>query len=135
MAKRVGISGVSMQVLQQELRRRQRQVSGLQRKRQTLLKRLEKLDEQLSGLGVGVATGRVARGGTGRVRPQNKVSLVEALAAVLKGKTMTVSNAAEAVKKSGYKTNAANFRVMVNQAFIKHRNIFKKVSHGHYTTA
>jgi len=135
MAKRVGISGVSMQVLQQELRRRQRQVIGLQRKRQTLLKRLEKLDEQLSGLGVGVATGRVARGGTGRVRPQNKVSLVEALAAVLKGKTMTVSNAAEAVKKSGYKTNAANFRVMVNQAFIKHRNIFKKVSHGHYTTA
>jgi hypothetical protein len=61
--------------------------------------------------------------------------LVEALAAVLKGKTMTVSNAAEAVKKSGYKTNAANFRVMVNQTFIKHRNIFKKVSHGHYTTA
>lgn len=135
MAKQVGISGVSMQVLQQELRRRQRQVGTLQRRRQTLLKRLQKLDEQLSGLGVDASAGRVARGGTGRVRPQNKVSLVEALAAVLKGKTMTVSNAAEAVKKSGYKTNAANFRVMVNQAFIKHRNLFKKVSHGHYTTA
>lgn len=133
MAKRVGISGVSTQVLQQELRRRQRQVSELQRKRQTLIKRLEKLDEKLNGLGA--AEGRKARGGTGRARPQNKLSLVEALAAVLKGKTMTVSNAAEAVKKSGYKTNAANFRVMVNQTFIKHRNIFKKVSHGHYTTA
>ncbi|MFZ4429005.1 MAG: hypothetical protein ACOYPS_01495 [Phycisphaerales bacterium] len=133
MAKRVGISGVSTQILQQEIRRRQRQVGALQRKRQTLLKRLQKLDEQLNELGVG--GGAVARGGTGRVRPQNKVSLVEALAAVLKGKTMTVSNAAEAVKKSGYKTNAANFRVMVNQTFIKHRNIFKKVSHGHYTTA
>ena len=135
MAKRVGISGVSTRILQQEIRRRQRQVGALQRKRQTLLKRLQKLDDQLSGLGVGVTAGRVAHGGIGRVRPQNKVSLVEALASVLKGKTMTVSNAAEAVKKSGYKTNAANFRVMVNQAFIKHRNIFKKVSPGHYTTA
>ena len=135
MAKKTSISGVSMQVLQQELRRRHTQVGKLQRKRQTLLKRLAKLDEQLSVLGADVPVARAGRGGGGRVRPQNKVSLVEALAAVLKGKTMTVSNAAEAVKKSGYKTNAANFRVMVNQAFIKHRNIFKKISHGHYTAA
>ncbi|MEI7657749.1 MAG: hypothetical protein WCK33_06745 [Phycisphaerae bacterium] len=135
MAKKIGISTMSTQVLQQELRRRQRQVGALQRRRQTLLKRLQKLDDQLSAFGVAAESGRVARGGVGRVRPKNKTSLVEALAAVLKGKTLTVSNAAEAVKKSGYKTNAANFRVMVNQAFIKHRNIFKKVSHGHYTTA
>ncbi len=135
MARKTSISGVSMQVLEQELRRRHAQVGKLQRKRQTLLKRLAKLDEQLSELGANAPATRVGRGGGGRVRPQNKVSLVEALAAVLKGKTMTVSNAAEAVKKSGYKTNAANFRVMVNQAFIKHRNIFKKISHGHYTAA
>lgn len=126
---------MSMEDLQQEIRRRQRQVGSLQRKRQTLLKRLQKLDDQLNELGAAGGLRRAAKAGTGRVRPKNKVSLVEALAAVLKGKTMTVSNAAEAVKKSGYKTNAANFRVMVNQAFIKHRNIFKKISHGHYTAA
>lgn len=135
MAKKSSISGVSTEILQQELRRRHRQVAALQRKRQTLLKRLQKLDDQLDELGVAAEAARVVRGGATRVRPKNKVSLVEALVAILKGKTMTVSNAADAVKKSGYKTNAANFRVMVNQAFIKHRNLFKKVSHGHYTTA
>jgi len=48
---------------------------------------------------------------------------------------MGVTEAAEAVKKAGYKTNAANFRVIVNQALLKHRNKFKKVERGQYTAA
>ncbi len=68
-------------------------------------------------------------------RPKNGVSLVDAVHAALKGKTMSVSDITAAVKKSGFKTNAANFRVMVNQVFSKFPTRFKRVKHGHYTTA
>lgn len=68
-------------------------------------------------------------------RPKNGVSLVDAVHGVLKGKTLSVSEITAAVKKSGFKTNAANFRVMVNQVFSKFSNRFKRVKHGHYTTA
>jgi hypothetical protein len=69
----------------------------------------------------------------GRGRGRNKFGLVESLHKVLKGKIYSVSDAAVAVKKAGYKTDAVNFRVMVNQAFIKYTNLFKRVSHGKYT--
>jgi hypothetical protein len=69
----------------------------------------------------------------GRGRGRNKFGLVESLHKVLKGKIFSVSDAAVAVKKAGYKTDAVNFRVMVNQAFIKYTNLFKRVSHGKYT--
>ena len=60
------------------------------------------------------------------------MSLVDALAKVLKGKTMGVAEAGEAVKRVGYKTNAANFRTMVNIALIKGGK-FKRVDRGQYT--
>lgn len=68
-------------------------------------------------------------------RPKNGIALVDAVAGVLKGKTMSVSDITAAVKKSGFKTNAVNFRVMVNQVFSKFPSRFKRIKHGHYTTA
>jgi hypothetical protein len=69
------------------------------------------------------------------VRPQNSVNLADALVGVLKGKTLGVSEAADAVLKSGYQTNAANFRTIVNQTLIKNRSMFKKVGRGQYTAS
>ena len=69
----------------------------------------------------------------GRGRPVNDNGLVPSLVKVMQGKIMSVMEAAEAVKAAGYKTNAVNFRVIVNQAFIKHTDKFRKVAHGKYT--
>jgi hypothetical protein len=48
---------------------------------------------------------------------------------------MGVTEAATAVQKAGYTTNAANFRTIVNACLIKHKKLFKKVSRGQYTAA
>jgi hypothetical protein len=136
MAKRIAssLSGVSVADLQAELRRRSRRVGTLQRRRDRVARKLAALDAELAALG---ATMVGAGGGAllGRKRPKNDMNLVEALAKVLKGKTMSVTDVSEAVQKSGYKTSAANFRTIVNQTLIKNRSVFKKISRGQYTAA
>jgi hypothetical protein len=53
---------------------------------------------------------------------------------MLKGKKMTVVNAAEAVRRAGYQTTSPNFRVMVN-ATLLNKKLFKRVERGVYTVA
>lgn len=77
--------------------------------------------------------GLTARG-TGRKRPKNDINLIKAVKAALKGKTMGVAEAAEAVQKAGYRTRAGNFKVMVNANLGKKKH-FKRVERGRYTTA
>ncbi|MCX5691918.1 MAG: hypothetical protein NTV94_19350 [Planctomycetota bacterium] len=142
--KKSGLNGLSTASLQRELERRQSQFSQLKKLRDQLIEQVLDIDEELKALSGAASAGgaKVAAGSKpGRKagsprgpRPKNALGLPESLAAMLKGKIMTVSEAADAVKKAGYKTNAVNFRVMVNQAFIKHKKLFKKVKHGHYTT-
>jgi hypothetical protein len=115
---------VSAASLQAELNRRQHGVRRLETRRATLAAKLAKLDEQIRAHG-GAASGRVPRA-------RNKVSLVEALAQTLKGKTLGVAEAADAVLATGYTSNAANFRLIVNQTLLKNKQ-FKKVSRGQYT--
>lgn len=121
------LSSLPISQLQAELRRRQRGVGTLIRRRDKLMAKLAALNEQIAAAGGSV-------GGL-RVRPQNSMNLVDALCKVLHGKTMGVTEVAEAVRKAGYNTNAANFRTIVNQALIKHKNKFKKVDRGQYTAA
>ncbi len=61
--------------------------------------------------------------------------LPEALHQVLKGKTLSVGEAVEAVQRAGYKTSSNNFRTIVNQQLIaaKNKKLFKKVARGQYT--
>ena len=134
-----GIARVSTAALQKELERRQSKFLQVKKTRDALIAKVLELDDELKLLAseegerpVSAAPKATRAGGS---RLNNKLGLAESLAEVLKGKTMTVSEAAAAVKKAGYKTNAVNFRVMVNQAFIKNKNLFRKVKHGHYTTA
>jgi hypothetical protein len=51
---------------------------------------------------------------------------------VLKGKTMGVAEAADAVQKAGYKTSSPNFRTIVNQALLR-SELIKKLGRGAYT--
>jgi hypothetical protein len=57
---------------------------------------------------------------------------VDALERALTGKTMSVTDVAEAVQKAGYRTNSSHFRTQVNIALSKDPR-FKRVGRGQYT--
>lgn len=78
------------------------------------------------------APGRPRRGRRGK-RPRNEMNLVDALRQVLNGKTLSVTDVAQAVQDAGYKTVSPNFRTIVNQALLTNRGTFTKVSRGMYT--
>ena len=127
------LTKVPISALQGELRRRARGVHALQRKREKLIRQVEEIDAEIREIGgtLGMAApGRTAAGG--RKRPRNDMNLVEALSALLKNKTMSVTEAAEAVQRAGYKTTSASFRTIVNQTLINSGQ-FKRVSRGQYT--
>ncbi len=134
------VGGISLGAIEADFRRRMKVVAKVAKKRDALVRKLEALDAQLRELGM--STAAAARGGNrtasgakdGRIRPSNEANLADSLHAMLKGKTMGVTEAAAAVQKAGYKTSAENFRTIVNQCLIKHRNMFKKVSRGQYTS-
>lgn len=122
-----GLQGLSTSELQAEIRRRSSKNQSLQRRYEKQLAKLEALRKEIAAAGGAVV------GGGGRAT--NELSLVDSLKKVLSGKTLGVSQAADAVLATGYMTTSPNFRTIVNQTFIKHRNKFKKVSRGRYTAA
>lgn len=164
MAKR-RLAAFSTMDLRRELEIRQSQVGGLVRERDSLARRLAEIDREIeafggvpagagggegAGRGVGGAMrgrrgpgrppgrrgpGRPPGSGAGRKRPDNAMTLNEALRKVLTGRTMGVTEMAEAVQKAGYKSNSAAFRTIVNQTLIKNPRLFKKVARGQYTAA
>lgn len=138
---------VGTEVLMHEIARRERDSGNLARERADLLARIAEIDAEMEifsgssttssqapkrGRTAGKKSGR--RGGKRGPRPKNDMTLEETIAKVLKGKVMGVTEVARAVLNSGYKTNAANFRTMVNQTLIK-SDRFRKESRGQYTTA
>lgn len=130
-----GLRSLSVASLQAELRRRERSVGKLVAKYNRAMAKAEAIAEQIRASGGSVRGGTSSVAMSGRKRPKNDSNLVEALAKVLSGKTMGVTEVSEAVQKAGYRTSSANFRTIVNQALIKHPKLFKKVSRGQYTAA
>ena len=65
-----------------------------------------------------------------------RVLLADALESLLEGRELSVTEIADSLLHSGYKTksSAKNFRVMVNQTLTKDKR-FKRVSRGIYTAA
>lgn len=125
MARTRAAADLSLAQLEQILGDRRKQISKLERERTKLMKKLDALDDQLRELG---GNGR-ARGG----RVRNEVSLNEAMAQVLRdaGQAMRVADIVEAVLATGYKTNSANFRGIVNQQLIKDKR-FTSAARGLY---
>ncbi|PCI07097.1 hypothetical protein COB72_10860 [bacterium] len=121
------LNTMSMAELQAELQRRERGVRKLERRRERLLGELTQVDTELAAVGALSASGGIRR------RPRNEMNLVDSLATVLNGKTMSVTDVTAEVQKAGYLTTAANFRTIVNQALIREKKVFKKISRGQYT--
>lgn len=132
MARRSRLSSLSLNDLQHELRLRQRRIGPLMKKRAKAAAKLAKIDAEIESLGGSVGGRGVAMGG-GRTRPRNEMNLVDALKKLLNGKTMGVTEIADAVQKAGYKTTSPSFRTIVNQTLINTKNAFKRVSRGQYT--
>jgi hypothetical protein len=103
----------------------------MQRRRDRLAARLDAMDSQIRAMG-GSLNRTIRHGGR---RPRNETNLAEALANLLKGKSMRVKDMVGAVQRAGYKTGAANFRTIVNQTLIKHKGMFKKLGRGEYTAS
>jgi hypothetical protein len=153
------LAAASYTELKNEMMRRQEQVQHLMNTREELAAQLRELETLIESAGGGEAIGATAmpmrrRGpgrppGSGRGRAKmrgvaprhgrtggrgpNAASLVESLQAVLVGKTLGVSEAADAVQRAGYKTTSPNFRTIVNQALLANKAKFKKVARGQYT--
>jgi hypothetical protein len=130
MAGKSALSKLTIHDLQREISSRQRSVATLERRRERLVKQLAEVDAEIAARG-GLA-GWSRGGKTGRTRAKNEAPLLDALKEVLKGKTMGVSEVAEAVQKAGYKTTSPNFRTIVNQTLLKKKH-FKRVGRGQYT--
>jgi DNA-binding transcriptional MerR regulator len=129
MARRANSGGMSIAQLEQLLAGRRQELTEKQREHSRLLARLQQLEADIRRLG-GSAGRRGGRGAGTRAR--NEKSLLETLEDVLKGgKPMKVGDIAEAAQKSGYRSNSANFRSIVNQTLIKDKR-FGSAGRGVY---
>lgn len=64
-------------------------------------------------------------------RPRNDLNLLEALKRAMGNKTMSVTEAADAVLKAGYSTTSSSFRQIVNITLIR-SGAFARVDRGRY---
>ncbi|GAB4385660.1 MAG: hypothetical protein Kow0022_12440 [Phycisphaerales bacterium] len=149
--RRPALANYPTEALQKELERRASQIDELVAQRDELAAQLAELDAKIAEVGGAVVSParrvpgrrpgrrgrsgrRPGRGAPGMKRPKNDMSLAEAMAKLLKNKTLSVTEITSEVQKAGYKTHAANFRTIVNQTLIKDPR-FKKVARGQYTAA
>lgn len=105
--------------------------------REALEKELADIEAEISALEGAYRNGliprHVNRSAAARTRSTSLQPLNATLQKLLKGRTMSVTEAAEAVRKSGYKSNAANFTSVVNLTLLKRKDLFKRVGRGQYT--
>lgn len=115
-----------------EIKRRNRMLAKLNRKRTALLKKLAALDAEIAEHGGKPgSTARVGTVSSGK-RARNKMSLPDAMASVMsKDKPMTASDIEAAVVKNGYVSNSSTFKTIIFQALGKDKR-FKKAARGQY---
>ena len=132
MARPANGSKLSIAQLERLLMGRKAELQDLQRERNQAARRLEEIDARIRELGGSARGGRGGNGGGGR-RVRNEKSLNDTIEAVLSknGKPMKVGDIAEAVQASGYRSNSANFRGIVNQTLIKDKR-FTSSERGTY---
>ena len=133
MARPSKLAALSIADLNREIDRRKRGSRTLIRKRARLAAQLLALDARIAELGLATRSRGARASGAGK-RHKNEMSLAGVLAQVLAGKTLGVADAADAALRAGYKSNATNFRVMVNGT-LSNSDKFKRVERGQYTAA
>jgi hypothetical protein len=119
--------------LESMLQARMGQLESLQKERNALQRQLDAIDEKIKTLG-GPVRGIGGGGATSGGRVRNEKSLTDTIAEVLEKapKPISVGEIMEGVKASGYRSNSANFRGIINQTLIKERKRFANAGRGLY---
>ncbi len=143
MARPSVIASVPTTTLHAELRRRERLATSLARMRDRLQTKIVAIDARIADWG-GTGNGAPKRssrapklyraGGQGSRGPRPG-SLTSVLRDALKGKTMSIAEAARAARKAGYRTKGKDFRAHVFLALRSNGHIFRRVRRGMYTVA
>jgi hypothetical protein len=123
-------NGLTLAQLERLMRTRRTELARLGRKRDKLQKKLDAIDERINEVSGGAVNGRSA--GSGR-RARNESSLQDTIHQVLSkaGGAMSVGDIVNKVMASGYRSNSANFRGIVNQTLIKDKR-FGSSARGMY---
>jgi hypothetical protein len=129
-------SGANLAIadLQRILGQRQHELKKLYKQRTRLERDLDGVDREIARIeGSGGGRGGRRGGGPGS-RARNDKSLADTLEDVLRSKSgpLGVGDIMEAVLATGYRSNAANFRGIINQQLIKERKRFQKAGRGMY---
>ncbi len=155
------LKGASVAELQQELQRRQRDLTPLRRERDRLAAKVDELDKQIKALdgnpsqaprrsavrssrqsgakrkqSASRRTSRPSAGKHSPGRPRKQISLGEAMASVMrKDRAMSVRQIADAVqRRTNYKSNSKRFTTVVGQTLGKDKR-FKRSGRGLYVRA
>jgi septal ring factor EnvC (AmiA/AmiB activator) len=113
-----------------EIRRRNRTLGRLQRRRRALMNQLKKIDTEISRLGGNTAAIRGLA--EGRKRFKNKITLADAIAKVLnKEKPIRVSEIMAGVERIGYRSASKTFRTIIFQTLAKDKRV-KQAGRGLY---
>jgi hypothetical protein len=142
----MALKSLSTRELRRELERREAGASKLAAQHRELTARLSSIDAELALLGMdgaparrgrpgpkpGRKPGRPRGTGTRGPRAKNAMSLIEAiLQGVSSGSTVSPAQAAEAARKTGYKSSSPHFGMMVANALAKAPQ-FKRLGRGQY---
>ena len=116
--------------LERMIQKRRSEIAALARERDQLINRIAAIDAKLRAVGGKAAGAVLSRSGRGR----NALSLVKTLSNVLSEakKPLSVGEILGKVQASGYHSNAANFRALINQTLIKQRKLFSNAGRGLY---
>ena len=115
--------------LNRELERRELSAEALLKKREKLLRELEKIEIEIEASG---AAGKSSSLRPKRRRAKNDMSLGDALAQSMEVRAIvSPAEASQLVKANGYKTTSKNFNMMVSNTLAKDKR-FKRVARGQY---
>jgi len=123
MARPAANSSISLVQLEKLLSSRRKDLARLNKSRAKLVKKLAAIDSEIYAISGGAPSGAGAGGprrGPGS-RVKNATSLQDLLVSILQkaGGPLGVGEITSKALASGYKTNSANFRGIVNQTLIK----------------
>ncbi|TWT61073.1 hypothetical protein [Rubinisphaera italica] len=120
---------MSVAEIQRLLKAQQGKVNSLHKRREQLLEKLEKVEQEIASLSGGDSGGGV--------RFRNESSLEEVILEVLKKnkKGLGLSELTDAVEATGYQSSSANFKNVVYQNVYKSEQITRDEKSGKYVLA
>ena len=126
--------GFTISQLENMLEARRTQLTDLYRDRTRALREVAGIDDKIRRLGGNLKGGGGVMNLNAGGRARNPKSLVATMEQVLgdAGKPLTVTEILEGVLGTGYRSNAANFRAIINQTLIKERKRFANTARGTY---